>query len=56
MMNDAKVVYNDQNNDDRANNDKFHRDCDISSVLSRPIAPASIAGGAAGVKWRDCCG
>ena len=51
MMNDAKVVYNDQNNDGTNNN--FHRDCDISSVMSRPIAPASITGGAAGVKWRD---
>merc|ERR1712071_203374 len=53
MMNDAKVVYNDVHGNE---NQQQHvpRDCDISSVMSRPVAPASICGGAGGgVKWRD---
>jgi len=54
MMNDAKVVYNDvHGNENQQQQQQQHvpRDCDISSVMSRPVAPASIAGG--GVKWRD---
>ena len=55
MMNDAKVVYNDVHGSENQQQHVVPRDCDISSVMSRPVAPASIAGGGCGggVKWRD---